>query len=195
MKLNHMLVRIVLMVMIFCAAAWAQDTASLTGTVTDPSGAAVPNAQIAVKNAEHGINRTGTQQRQRRFSLRLFAHRLLRFDGDGARIQEIRSQGHHAGDRREGPGERRLWKSAAISTEVIVARLAKLRRWKPNRPTWAIPSRGKEISQLELNGRDFTQLVSLSPGVTNQSGQDEGGARRDHRGFQHQRRPHRIQQL
>src|ERR1035438_3625135 len=34
---------------------------------------------------------------------------------------------------------------------------------------------GKEISQLELNGRDFTQLVTLSPGVTNQSGQDEGG--------------------
>ena len=34
---------------------------------------------------------------------------------------------------------------------------------------------GKEISQLELNGRDFTQLVTLSPGVTDQSGQDEGG--------------------
>src|SRR5579883_3324743 len=33
---------------------------------------------------------------------------------------------------------------------------------------------GKEISQLELNGRNFTQLVTLVPGVTNQSGQDEG---------------------
>ena len=33
---------------------------------------------------------------------------------------------------------------------------------------------GKEISQLELNGRDFTQLVALSPGVTDQSGADEG---------------------
>ena len=29
---------------------------------------------------------------------------------------------------------------------------------------------GKEITQLELNGRDFTQLVALVPGVTNQSG-------------------------
>jgi len=33
---------------------------------------------------------------------------------------------------------------------------------------------GKEISQLELNGRNFTQLVTLTPGVSNQTGQDEG---------------------
>ena len=33
---------------------------------------------------------------------------------------------------------------------------------------------GKEITQLELNGRNFTQLVTLTPGVSNQTGQDEG---------------------
>ncbi len=32
----------------------------------------------------------------------------------------------------------------------------------------------KEISQIVLNGRSFTQLVTLVPGVSNQSGQDEG---------------------
>ena len=34
---------------------------------------------------------------------------------------------------------------------------------------------GRQISQLQLNGRNYTQLLALSPGATNQSGQDEPG--------------------
>ena len=33
---------------------------------------------------------------------------------------------------------------------------------------------GKEVTQLQLNGRNFTQLITLVPGVSNQTGQDEG---------------------
>src|SRR5438477_137771 len=33
---------------------------------------------------------------------------------------------------------------------------------------------GKQISQLQLNGRNFTQLATLVPGVSNQTNQDEG---------------------
>ena len=41
-------------------AAWGQDSASITGTVTDQSGAAVPNAQVTVSSPDRGINRPTT---------------------------------------------------------------------------------------------------------------------------------------
>src|SRR5258708_25478598 len=41
-------------------AAFAKTTASIIGTVSDPSGAAVVGASISVKNTSQGIERTGT---------------------------------------------------------------------------------------------------------------------------------------
>src|ERR1700738_1636263 len=57
MKLHRMLLRIVLLAVTFCAAAWAQDTGSITGTVKDPSGASISNAEVVVSSADHGIDR------------------------------------------------------------------------------------------------------------------------------------------
>ena len=57
MKLDRALLRIALLVVTFCAAAWAQDTGSITGTVKDASGATVAGATVVVSNPDHGIDR------------------------------------------------------------------------------------------------------------------------------------------
>ena len=41
--------------LVFSARALTQDPASITGTVMDPTGASIPEAQITVQNREHGI--------------------------------------------------------------------------------------------------------------------------------------------
>src|SRR5258708_16700557 len=57
MKIHRVLLRMVLLGATFCAAAWAQDTGSITGTVKDPSGASIANAEVVVSSADHGIDR------------------------------------------------------------------------------------------------------------------------------------------
>src|ERR1700736_6063075 len=57
MTFHRVLLRIVLLTVTFCAAAWAQDTGSITGRVKDPSGAAVANADVVVSSPDHGIDR------------------------------------------------------------------------------------------------------------------------------------------
>ena len=42
---------------LFSAVVWAQDTASIVGTITDTSGAVIPNAKIVVSNPERGFTR------------------------------------------------------------------------------------------------------------------------------------------
>ena len=175
MKSNRMLARIAFLMLIdLCAAAWAQDTASITGTITDPSGAAVPNAQVAVTELRTRHQSHQHQQRQRRFSLRLAAHRFLRLDRHGRRLQEVRSQRAWCCDVADKArvnvalrGRHDQHRGGGAGLGCCAGRNSIFRA---SRSTIT----GKEISQLELNGRDFTQLVALSPGVTNQSGADEG---------------------
>ncbi len=49
---------IALFVVLVSTSLFAQDTASITGTVTDPSGAAVKGAQVRVSSLDRGIDHT-----------------------------------------------------------------------------------------------------------------------------------------
>src|SRR3974390_548737 len=60
--------------LLFCAVFTARDvhaqaTASIDGTVTDASGAAVPDAQIQARNTGTGISQTTTTDAQGRYRI------------------------------------------------------------------------------------------------------------------------------
>src|SRR2546423_9232837 len=54
--------RIFVLLLLLCAAPflYAQDTAAITGTVRDNSGAVVPNADVKVTNPAGGLDRATT---------------------------------------------------------------------------------------------------------------------------------------
>jgi hypothetical protein len=172
MKVHRALAQILLWSTVSCVAALAQDTASITGTVTDASGAAIPNAQIGVRNNEHGINRSGASNGSGDFlfaSLPIGSYDLT-VTADGFKKYEARGIVLVIAQKaRVNVG----MQVGTISTEVIVQG-ADVAQVETQSSDLGNTITGKEISQLELNGRDFTQLVALSPGVTDQSGNDEG---------------------
>src|SRR5271165_3474143 len=173
MKSHRMILRIALWLLTACATAWAQDTASITGTITDPSGAAVPNAQVVVTNTEHGINRTSVSNGSGDFlfaSLPIGSYDLT-VTAEGFKKYEAKGIALAIAEKARVNVTLEV---GTISTEVVVQG-SEVAQVETQSSDLGNTISGKEISQLELNGRDFTQLVTLSPGVTNQSGQDEGG--------------------
>jgi Carboxypeptidase regulatory-like domain/TonB-dependent Receptor Plug Domain len=173
MKSNRMLVRMLFLMVTLCGVAFAQDTASLTGTVTDASGAAVQGAQVSLTNSQHGVSDTTSSNGSGDF---LFASLPI-----GSYDLTVTVQGFKKYEAKgiilrvaEKARVNVALQVGAISTEVIVQG-SEVAQVDTQSAELEGTITGKEISQLELNGRDYTQLVALSPGVTNQSGQDEGG--------------------
>jgi hypothetical protein len=158
----------------FClsVALFAQDTASLTGTVTDPSGAAVANAQVTLISSEHGITRATNTNSSGDYlfaSLPIGAYDLTvsetgfkKYEAKGVILRVAEKTRVNV-----------VLQVGAINTEVIVQG-AEVAQVETQSSDLGGVVTGKEITQLELNGRNFTQLITLVPGVSNQTGQDEG---------------------
>jgi carboxypeptidase family protein len=173
MKFHRMLSRIVLLVVTLCAAAWAQDTASLTGTITDASGAAIPNAQVSVNSAEHGISRKAASNGSGDFlfgSLPIGSYDVT-VSATGFKKYEAKGVVLNVGEKARVNVSLEV---GAATTEIVVEGTS-VAQVETQSSDLGGTVTGKEISELELNGRDFKQLITLVPGVSNQTGADEGG--------------------
>ena len=157
----------------FSGAAFAQDTASITGTVSDPSGAAVGNAQVALSNPERGINRETKTNGDGEYlvgglppgpyKLSIVAPGFKKYSAKGIKLQ--------VGQKARADIALQV---GAASTEVTVEGSG-VAQVETQSSDLSGTVTGKEVTQLELNGRNFTQLATLVPGVSNQSGQDDAG--------------------
>ena len=162
-----------LTVLLACASlSFAQDTASLTGTVTDKTGAVVPKASVNVANAAIGVDRTATTNEQGAYLIaglppgqydltvtapgfeKFLASAVTLAVAQNARVNVVLTIG-------------------AVNTKVTIEG-GNVAQVETQSSEISGTVTGQEVTQLELNGRNFTQLVTLVPGVSNQTGQDEG---------------------
>src|SRR5579871_3355911 len=159
-------------VLIVASAVWAQDTASITGTVTDSTGAAIPGAKVALTNTAQGINRAATTNGSGDY---LFP--ALPIGSYNVSVTATGFKGYQAKGIVLSVGQKArndISLQVGASDVEITVQGENIAQVQTQSSELSGTVNGKEISQLQLNGRNFTQLVTLVPGVSNQTGQDEG---------------------
>src|SRR5438445_3291460 len=163
---------IALFILVVSASLFAQDTASITGTVTDPSGAAVKGAQVRVSSPDRGIDHTVPTNDSGDY--------LVAGLPPGPVVVDVTAQGFKKYEAtgvilRVGQKARTdITLQVGASNTVVEVEGTAVGQVETQSSDLTGTVTGKQITQLELNGRNFTQLVTLVPGVSNQTGQDEG---------------------
>ncbi len=137
-------------------------TGSIRGTVLDPSGAGVPSAQVSATQVETGLGRATLSDRQGSYVLPLLpvGHYLLEAQAKG--FQKYRQEGIAIG----------VNQTATVPIHLIVGLPTQAVDVTADAPLIEATdsSLGKivqerEILDLPLNGRNFSQLGVLQPGV------------------------------
>jgi Carboxypeptidase regulatory-like domain len=173
MRIRFVFGIVALLGMMSAASLQAQDTASLNGTVTDSSGATVANAQVSIDNSDRGIHRELTTNQDGEYSapalpapaaynITVVAQGFKKYQAKGVILRVAEKSRVNVS-----------LQVGASSTEVTVVGNT-VAQVETQSSELAGTVSGKEVTQLELNGRDVKQLITLVPGVTNQTGTDEG---------------------
>jgi hypothetical protein len=172
MRRAFLLINVLLAVMCITAAVFAQDTASITGTVRDASNAVIPNASVNISNPATGLNRaTATDSAGSYLVPGLPAGTYtIAVSAPGFTTYRATSVVVNVAEKIRADVTLQV---GQVSVEVTV-RGQNIGQVRTESSQLGETVTGQQIAQLELNGRNFTQLVTLVPGVSNQTGQDEG---------------------
>ena len=140
--------------------------------MTDATGAAVSGASVTIANPEHGITRqmsTNSTGEYNQSGLPAGTYNVV-VTAPGFKKFEARAVKLDVAEKARVDVSLQV---GAASTEVVVEGSA-VAQVETQSSDLSGTITGTQISQLQLNGRNFTQLVTLTPGVSNQTGQDEG---------------------
>jgi hypothetical protein len=162
-----------LAVVIVPIAVSAQDTGGITGTVRDSSGAVVPGATVQITSKAGGNDRTLTTNSDGDYLAAGLPGDTYDITVTASGFKTFKAQGVVLRVAQKARVDATL-SVGQLATEVVVQG-EQLNQVETQTSELAGTVTGKQMTQLELNGRNYTQLVSLTPGTTNQSGTDEPG--------------------
>ncbi len=161
---------LILLLAAFSSSAAAQQPSSISGTVTDQTGAVIAGATITLTNSA-GLKLTATSDAQGNFKFPDLQPGTYDVSATASGFKQFHSVNLQLTAAQELPLDILLEAGAESTNVTVQEHTAAQVETETSEVSGTITQ--KEITTLSLNGRNFTQLITLAPGVSNQTGQDE----------------------
>src|SRR5512140_1431391 len=155
------------LILLVGSAAFAQSTASLSGTVSDPSGAVVPKVAVTVTNDATGTKRTVTSNDSGFYLVPelLPGSYTVSAAAAGFKTAQKRNIVLHVADDKSVPLVLEIGTTSETVTVEGGAVEVELRSGEVSNLIGS-----QQMRELPLNGRSFVQLVTLVPGASMSDG-------------------------
>ena len=160
-RVRSLLVLCLLMLGLSFAAS--AQTATVVGTVTDPSGSVVPNVTITATQVETGQVRTtkASDAGQYLFADLPIGHYNIKAEASGFGIAQQNDVVLNVGDRARIDFALKM----GAATETITVEADAVRVQSENGEVSSVIT-GQQITQLATNGRSMYSLANLTPGAS-----------------------------
>ena len=168
--MRRLLLMMLLAAAVSTAASAQETTGTITGSVTDQTGAVLPGVSITLKNTNTDLARTIVTNENGSYTATLLPIGTyeVTFQLQGFQQVTLRNVTLHVNDRLQ-LDTRLILGGVAENVEVTTARqlvqpIAALQSTMPSR----------QVQELPLNNRNFVQLATLAPGVSSDLSDEVG---------------------
>ena len=161
-KIVHGFILLLLLAVVCSPLAAQEVTASIRGVVIDPSGAGIPNAEVTAIQVETGLTRTVVSDHRGAYVLVLLPVGHYRLEATAKGFRKFVQEGISLS----------VNEAASVPIHLTIGSPTQLVQVRSNAPLIETSSttlgktvNEREILDLPLNGRNFSQLGLLQPGV------------------------------
>lgn len=154
------------LITLLSAVAFGQATGSFSGTVSDNSGAVVTGAKVTVTAQATNVSREATTDDTGHYLIPLLgvAQYSIKVEAPGFKASEAKDVRLQVDEHRE-LDFKLVPASVTTSVEVNASEVAV----ETSTPTLGQVITSEQVAELPLNGRDFVQLATLTPGTTQET--------------------------
>jgi Carboxypeptidase regulatory-like domain len=154
---------LVLTLLLACAAGWGSITGSISGVVTDPSGAVIPGVTVIARNVQTGIRQTVVTDSKGFYDLPDLPIGSYEIDVQHSGFRHYRQTGLVVNANSALRADVSL--QVGVTTQEVTVSSAALHVETRNTQMGEVIGSTK-ITAVPLNGRSFTDLLALQPGVS-----------------------------